>query len=89
MKFSELCVGLGLGVSIGLLGGALIMNNCRRVRRKVAECQEALSDKIEAKKRDFIEQKTAKNVVVQAVDTVTDAATSVAEKVSKKFKKEK
>ena len=86
MKFSELWLGLGLGASIGLLGGALIMNNCRRVRRKVAECQEALSDKIEARKREFIESRVGKsNVVVQAVDTVD----AVVDKVSKKFKKEK
>jgi len=54
---SELWVGLGLGAALGALGGMLLMNNCRNVRLKVADVQDAVADKIEAKKRAFIESR--------------------------------
>lgn len=56
----ELWLGLGLGVALGALGGMLIMNNCQRVRLKVADMQDMVSDKIEAKKRAMVEKKAAK-----------------------------
>jgi len=53
----ELWLGVGLGFALGSLGGMLIMNNCQKVRLKVADVQGLVTDKIESKKRAYIEKK--------------------------------
>ena len=84
MKFSEMWLGFGFGAAIGVLGGALLMNNCRRVRIKVAECQEAVMDRVEAKKRMIAESKLA-----QKVQDIKDDAVDVVENVASKIKGKK
>jgi len=53
-------IGLGIGVALGSLGGMLLMNNCRRVRMKVADVQDTIAEKCEAKKRAILEKRYAK-----------------------------
>jgi len=79
MKFSEMLIGFGFGAAIGIIGGALLMNNSRKVRVKVAECQEAFVDRVEAKKREIAESKIAK----KALD-IKDNAMEVVDKIKGK-----
>ena len=46
---TEICLGFGLG----LAAGVLLMNNCKRVRQTVADTQDAVVEKVEAKKNEM------------------------------------
>ena len=55
MMKTEICLGFGLG----LAAGVLLMNNCKRVRQTVADTQDAVVEKIEAKKNEMMSRKLA------------------------------
>ena len=76
MKLCEMWLGLGLGAGLGVLGGMLLMNNCRRVRIRVGDIQDAVCDKIEDKRRELVECRALRNIkstVEDKVEDITDA----------------
>lgn len=44
-----ICFGLGMAA------GALVMHNCKKVRKTVADAQDAVVEKIESKKQEIFE----------------------------------
>ena len=56
-------LGFGFGAAIGLLGGMVLMHNCRCVRERVSEMQDKMVDKYEAKKKELLEKSEAMMVI--------------------------
>jgi len=83
MKLSEIWLGFGFGAAIGLLGGALAMNNCRKMRQKVEEMQSVVVDKIEEKKRQAAQSKLLQGLRDDMADGIEDVSDSVIKKLKK------
>jgi len=70
----EMWIGLGLGVAIGALGGIVLMNNCRKLRLKVADVQGTIADKFEEKKRKILECRMVQDLQDQIEETTAEIA---------------